>query len=537
MKLRFLLLIILMAVVARPVLPQQPEKPLTKSQIMELVKAEMDNAKLAQLVRERGIDFEPTDDDVQALRKAGAQDVLIAALHAVKPQPLTRDQVLHLVAGGVPIERAATLVKQRGIDFLADEEYLNTLRVAGADDALITVLREASAAVTAELTVTTSPNAEVYLDGKLQGHADAQGELTLKSKPGAHQIKVLLAGKKDFEQNLALAARQTTRIEARLGDVPGSIRLRTLAGASISLDGASRGSTDASGELVLPNVPPGAHELRVSAPEKREYLQSVTVTPGQETRVEATLQSAPPSPGQARENPKDGLKYVWIPPGTFQMGCSPGDSECFDNEKPSHPVRITKGFWIGQTEVTVGAYKRFASQTGRRMPHPLGYDSKYKGWANDAMPMGEVQLNDARSYCQWAGGRVPTEAEWEYAARGGSPEARYGVLDEVAWYSKSTWKNTTAATGVAQKRANGFGLFDMLGNVEEWVSDWYGPYYYQNSPATDPQGPAGGKDRVLRGGSAYVDSRAARVSYRNRCPQLIYDDATGCRCVWEANHP
>ena len=74
------------------------------------------------------------------------------------------------------------------------------------------------------------------------------------------------------------------------------------------------------------------------------------------------------SKGEVRVNPKDGLKYVWIPPGTFMMGCSPGDNECEDDEKPPHQVTITKGFWLGQTEVTVGAYKRFAGATGRQMP-------------------------------------------------------------------------------------------------------------------------------------------------------------------------
>ncbi len=122
------------------------------------------------MVRERGIDFEPTDDDLQALRKAGGQDALITALHAAKPQPLTQDQMLHLVAGGLPSERVTVLVKQRGIDFLAEEDYLDTLRLAGADDTLIAAVREASAALTAELTVTTSPNAEVFLDGESQGH-------------------------------------------------------------------------------------------------------------------------------------------------------------------------------------------------------------------------------------------------------------------------------------------------------------------------------------------------------------------------------
>ena len=74
-----------------------------------------------------------------------------------------------------------------------------------------------------------------------------------------------------------------------------------------------------------------------------------------------------------RENPKDGLKYVWIPPGTFMMGCSPGDNECQRDEKPPHQVTITKGFWMGQTEVTVAAYRRFAGSTGAQMPPRTGF--------------------------------------------------------------------------------------------------------------------------------------------------------------------
>ncbi len=217
-----------------------------------------------------------------------------------------------------------------------------------------------------------------------------------------------------------------------------------------------------------------------------------------------------PTPGTVRENPKDGLKCVWIPPGTFQMGCSPGDSECIDTEKPSHQVTLTRGFWMGQTEVTVGAYKRFAAATGRQMPDAPPLDS---GWVIGSMPIVNVSWDDAHDYCTWAGGRLPTEAEWEYAARGGSTEARYGPLDEVAWYADNSAHRTHE---VAQKRANGFGLFDVLGNVWEWVNDWYDENYYQNSPSQDPPGPASGLLRVLRGGSWFDVPGLVRVSLRLR---------------------
>jgi serine/threonine protein kinase len=238
-----------------------------------------------------------------------------------------------------------------------------------------------------------------------------------------------------------------------------------------------------------------------------------------------------PADLSVRENPKDGLKYVWIPPGTFIMGCSPGDNECYDDEKPSHRVTISKGFWIGQTAVTVAAYKRFAAATGQPMPPAPDFNS---GWANDNMPIVDVSWDDARDYCSWAGRRLLTEAEWEYAARGGSTEARYGTLDEIAWYFSNSGQRTH---DVAQKRANAFGLFDMLGNVWEWVNDWYDDKYYQNSPRQDPPGAANGQYRVLRGGSCFNGPRLVRVSYRLRGNPAVRYNLIGSRCGGEVVNP
>ena len=247
-------------------------------------------------------------------------------------------------------------------------------------------------------------------------------------------------------------------------------------------------------------------------------------------------QPTPGSKGATKVNPKDGLKYVWVPPGTFVMGCSPGDAECKDDEKPPHQVAITKGFWLGQTEVTVGAYKRFAAGTGKDMPSAPDFN---QDWSNEQMPMVNASWDDAQAYCAWAGGRLPTEAEWEYAARAGNTAARYDDLDEIAWYadnsgrqrldSERIWKedpgnyskrldeNGNHMHEVGQKRANGFGLYDMLGNAWEWVNDWCDANYYKNSPSQDPSGPTSGRQRVLRGGGSWTNFPGiVRVSIRNR---------------------
>jgi formylglycine-generating enzyme required for sulfatase activity len=235
--------------------------------------------------------------------------------------------------------------------------------------------------------------------------------------------------------------------------------------------------------------------------------------------------------GRVRTNPIDELNYVWIPPGNFMMGCSPGDSECSNEENPSHGVTISKGFWLGQVPVTVGTYKRFTGVTGRQMPAAPSFN---KAWTNENMPIVGVSWDDAQAYCGWMGGRLPTEAEWEYAARAGSTEIRYGSIDEIAWYSN----NSSAQTHeVAQKRPNAWNLYDMLGNVWEWVDDWYDENYYTESPGNDPRGPSAGQARVLRGGSWFNNLWNVRLSSR-KCsdPGYRYNYA-GLRCVWEVGSP
>jgi len=278
-----------------------------------------------------------------------------------------------------------------------------------------------------------------------------------------------------------------------------------------------------------PQTQPVAQPQTPQAPVKE--TKKVPETP-QPTGTEPQTQPvAQPAAGAVRVNSKDGLKYVWIPPGSFQMGCSPGDKECQDDEKPPHQVTITKGYWLGQTEVTVGAYKRFAGGTGKGMPSAPDFNPD---WSHEQMPIVNVSWDDAQAYCTWAGGRLPTEAEWEYAARAGSTEARYGHIDEVAWYSSNTGQKTHE---VGQKRANSFGLYDILGNVWEWVNDWYDEKYSQGSPSQDPAGATSGQYRVLRGGSWLNNPRLVRVSFRFRYNPGNRNYHYGFRCGGEVFAP
>jgi formylglycine-generating enzyme required for sulfatase activity len=188
-------------------------------------------------------------------------------------------------------------------------------------------------------------------------------------------------------------------------------------------------------------------------------------------------------PAQTKRNPKDDLTYIWIQPGLFAMGCSPGDAACYDWEDASHEFRIGNGFWIGQTEVTQSAYAKVMGAN----------PSLYKG---PNLPVEQVSWINARRYCEAVGMRLPTEAEWEYAARGGTTGALYDTVDLIAWYDRNAQDRTHP---VAEKKPNAFGLYDMLGNVWEWV---------ENSYAAD------GRQRILRGGSFYNLARDLRVSNR-----------------------
>ena len=215
---------------------------------------------------------------------------------------------------------------------------------------------------------------------------------------------------------------------------------------------------------------------------------------------------------------KDGKEMVLIPAGPFEMGDSKNEpEEWMKRSRPVHTVQLD-AFYMDVHEVTVGQFREFVDQSGYK--YGSNWDEVARFSPSDDHPMIYVSWHDAVAYCQWAGKRLPTEAEWEYAARGGLIGKRYPWGDEIihddANYrgtgGKDQWDETTAPVG--SFRPNGYGLHDMAGNVWEWCADWYDSDYYSKSPLRNPQGPSSGNRRVLRGGSWGSSSLSLRAASR-----------------------
>ena len=276
------------------------------------------------------------------------------------------------------------------------------------------------------------------------------------------------------------------------------------------------------------------------------------------------------------------LPWVRIPgtdPGTswraaFDMGCVPDDEACQRHERPRHPVTLTRAFELLATEVTIGQFRAFVAATGYRTAAEregwsLAFafeDPRYVkqdglSWASPGFeqderhPVVHVNWTDAVAYCTWAGGRLPTEAEWEYGARGGVPSLRF------IWGNDAQAIGITRAANVADESAgrrfprftvfqgyddgyvwtapvasfapNGFGLWDMAGNVWEWTADWFAADAYATSAAIDPRGPASGRSKVVRGSSWGDEPAVLHASERAAFDPADRSFFHGFRCARE----
>ena len=234
-----------------------------------------------------------------------------------------------------------------------------------------------------------------------------------------------------------------------------------------------------------------------------------------------------------------GAKKVWIPPGSFTMGSPKSEPLRYGNEGPQTRVRLRKGFWLWRTEVTQGQFRRlmrynpsrfkscgtdcpveqvswhesaaFCNALSRKQRLPRCFSCSGSGRSVKCSLDGAYRGNGGKDYLKCGGFRLPTEAEWEYAARGGTTGSRYGDLGRIAWHRGNAGSRTHPAAG---KAANPWGLHDMLGNVWEWAFDgWNGKH--AGGSATDPvRSAVGASSRVFRGGSWIYDARYCRAALR-----------------------
>jgi formylglycine-generating enzyme required for sulfatase activity len=259
---------------------------------------------------------------------------------------------------------------------------------------------------------------------------------------------------------------------------------------------------------------------------------------------------------------------VHVPAGEFVMGSSADDIDRMwrafgwpaewkqhtRGEQPAHRVRLG-GFWMYRDCVTVAQYRKFCEATGRPMPA-----APFWGWGDDH-PVVNVNWHDAKAYCTWAGGRLPSEAEWEYAARGGNtgvggrprtvfvwgdemPRERVANLADAS-FMKSRYYHPrfrlfegyddghTHTSPVGAFPPNGHGLRDMAGNVWQWCEDWSDDDYYRTSAVDNPRGPKDGTRRVLRGGAFDTTPEITRIARRISNSPDVRHDEKGFRCVLE----
>ncbi|MBN1934899.1 MAG: SUMF1/EgtB/PvdO family nonheme iron enzyme, partial [Anaerolineae bacterium] len=283
-----------------------------------------------------------------------------------------------------------------------------------------------------------------------------------------------------------------------------------------------------------------------------------TPAPTVTDRPTATLQPSPtntpvpptntpkpkaPAAGTTRTRSKDGMVMVYVPAGQFLMGSANGDGDAYSDEKPQHTVTLD-AFWIDRTEVTNAQYQQCVA-AGACAASAYAGDGTYNG---PQKPVVGVSWHDADAYCRWAGARLPTEAEWEKAARG-TDGRKYPWGNE--WDVRTTRRcnfsdkndptgpsDTVADDGYARAAPVGsypnggspYGALDMAGNVWEWVADWYDGGYYANSPENNPKGPNSGSHKVLRGGSWYNDPQYVRAAYRYLTGPTYRYYSFGFRC-------
>lgn len=240
----------------------------------------------------------------------------------------------------------------------------------------------------------------------------------------------------------------------------------------------------------------------------------------------------------------DGAPMVKVPAGPFPMGVPPGDRDGGRDEYPRHEVSLDT-YEIDLYEVTNARYQAFIKSTAHRVPQNPNNPTRNL-WQGETVsdtladrPVVNVDWADADAYCRWAGKRLPTEAEWEKAAKGNTDHRfPWGNVEptnkHLNFNQKWIGEKTLMPVGSYEAGKSPYGAYDMAGNVWEWVHDWYDPRYYEKSPGKNPKGPDSGTKRVLRGSGWQNETPTVRIFTRVESDPTVRNESTGFRCARDA---
>ena len=378
--------------------------------------------------------------------------------------------------------------------------------------------------------------AQIFVNNQLKGTTPWSGTLAA----GNYQIEARLQGYHSSSQTETLAERanRTIQLPALLA-MTGNLNVNYKpANAEVWLDGKKLGTSPD----VFRNIIIGTHEVELRKDGYKSEKKTVTVSEGQTASLTGSLTASATSNSYTSSASSgasietftvNGVSFnmVRVEGGTFQMGSN--DSDAGSNEQPVHQVTLS-AYSIGETEVTQALWEAVMGTTVRQQRDKADPSWSMRGEGAD-YPMYYVSWEECQTFMQKLNQltgkrfRLPTEAEWEYAARGGSKSRGYkysgsNTIDDVVWYYYNSGNQTHP---VKAKQANELGLYDMTGNVLEWCQDWYGDY--SSSSQTNPKGPSSASDCVGRGGSWGHGARGCRVSHRYRGMPGARNDGTGLR--------
>ncbi len=391
---------------------------------------------------------------------------------------------------------------------------------------------------TLKLSVTPA-DANILLNKK-----DYTGQKNIRLAPGPYKVELSKTGYRDFSETITITQGKTLTKTYSLEAVTGVLQF-TIKPVEAQVKLKRNGNTveEWKGMKFLRNLVIGEYQLEASAPGYGKHSGTIKIAEGKTTienieLIKETAQSAGETGGKAGEN------MVFVKGGWFEMGSN--DGRIF--EKPVHRVWVDD-FYIGKYEVTNAEYCKFLNVKGNKIEGGKEwirlsgkYDDEkcriYKSGGRfkvesgyERYPVIYVNWYGAKAYCEWAGGRLPTEAEWEYAAKGGEKSRGYEYsgsndIGTVAWYKDNSRSKTHP---VGSKSPNELGIYDMSGNVFEWCNDRFGDFYYNNSPKRNPKGETSGSLRSLRGGS--WAGNTCRSYHRGWCVLVDSGNSIGFRLV------